>query len=135
MSASILLANRSVARPLPEGTIDHATRYSLAQRVHVLALLGEGCTEKYVAARTGVNSRTVNRIWKKAQELGFDPKQDSRILDSYVLDKPRSGRPKGIASEKEHHSVDFVSRDRADREKSSEVLAYEVGIASISSPT
>jgi transposase len=69
---------------------------------------------------------------KKAFERGFRPDQDPRILDYYVVDGPRSGRPKEITVETEQCLLNSVRANRAGREKSSEVLAYECGISSIS---
>jgi Transposase len=69
---------------------------------------------------------------KKAFERGFRPDQDPRILDYYVVDGPRSGRPKEITIETEQCLLNSVRANRAGREKSSEVLAYECGISSVS---
>jgi transposase len=49
-----------------------------------------------------------------------------------VVDGPRSGRPKEITIETEQCLLNSVRANRAGREKSSEVLAYECGISSVS---
>jgi hypothetical protein len=51
---------------------------------------------------------------KTAKVRGFDPKVDPRILERYVVDAPRSGRP---------------TKDRAGREKSSEYRAHKASIS------
>jgi hypothetical protein len=66
---------------------------------------------------------------KKAFERGFRLDQDPRILDYYVIDGPRSGRPKKILIEKEQDLLNSVRANRAGREKSSEVLAFKCGIS------
>ena len=76
-----------------------------------------------------VSNSQHNLIKKRAYERGFRPDQDSRILEHYVKDGPRSGRPKEITLEIEQCLLDSVKADRSGREKSSEVLAYECGIS------
>jgi hypothetical protein len=47
----------------------------------------------------------------------------------YAEDAKRSSQPKEIIPEKERAIIESVSKDRNGREKSSEILAYEVGIS------
>ena len=105
-----LLIIHPAMRPLPEGVVDNGVRYSIAQRAQVLALVGENMPLKYVAERTKIPVRTVRNIVAKAKQLGFNPAEDSRVLDHYVVNQRPTGRPK-VASGK---------ADRASREKSSE---------------
>jgi hypothetical protein len=72
-----------------------------------------------------VKKRTQSYIKKRAFDRGFNPDEDPRILESYVVDGDRSGRPKEISVEKEERLLSAVRKDRSGREKSSEVLAYE----------
>jgi hypothetical protein len=58
-------------------------------------------------------------------QRGFDPKKDPRILESYVIDGERPGRPKEITAEQEENLLSIVQNDHSGREKSSEVLTYE----------
>jgi transposase len=116
-------------RPLPQGTVDHAHRYSLAQRVQCLTLLAEGYSGREIQARTGVIASSQTHIKQKARKRGFEPTQDPRILDHYVEDGARSGRPKEITTATELKLLSLVQENRAGREKSAEVLAYECGIS------
>ena len=79
-----------------------------------------------------MKERSQRNIKKKAQDRGFDPEKDPRILEAYVVDGERSGRPKEIPVEKEEALLTSVGNDRSGREKSSEVLGYEQGISSAS---
>ena len=117
------------ARPLPQGVKDSGHRYTLAQRIQCLTLVVEGFTPAYIKEKTGVGERSQRAIRKKAYDRGFDPDKDPRILESYVIDGARSGRPKEISKEKEEEILLSVRSDRSGREKSSEVLAYEAGIS------
>jgi Transposase len=104
-------------------------RYTIAQRIHCLSLIVEGFSGPYIEAKTGVARSAQVKIRKKAFERGFQPDQDPRIFERYVEDGARSGRPKTITPAIEQQLLDTVRADRAGREKSSEVLAYESGIS------
>jgi hypothetical protein len=54
---------------------------------------------------------------------------DPRILELYVCDGVRPGRPIEIGEDVETGLIANLSKDRVGREKSSEVLAYEAGIS------
>src|SRR5262249_9659042 len=85
-----------------------------------------------VSQKTGIPVWTCRHIRRKAKERGFDPQKDPRILEHYVEDGYRPGRPKEITQEVENQILQSVRQDRAGREKSSEVLAYEADISSTS---
>ena len=86
-------------RPLPQGVIDRGHRYTLAQRIQCLTLLAEGLSATVVEQKTGVKKRQQHNIWKKAKDRGFEPDRDPRILEAYVVDGERSGRPKETSKE------------------------------------
>ena len=79
--------------------------------------------------KTGIPRRSQTNLKKKASERGFDPSVDPRIVEAYVVDGARSGRPLEIKKETEDGLLANVVRDRVGREKSSEVLTYEAGIS------
>jgi hypothetical protein len=54
-----------------------------------------------VEQKTGVKKRQQENIWKKAGNRRFKPSKDPRILEAYVIDGERSGRPKEILKEQE----------------------------------
>ena len=116
-------------RPLPEDTVDHGHRYSIAQRVQCLTLIVEGFSGVNIELKTGVKPSTQSYIKKRAFERGFRPDIDPRILLHHIEDGARSGRPKEITLATEQKVLSSVKADRAGREKSSEVLAYEAGIS------
>ena len=55
--------------------------------------------------------------------------EDSRILESYIIDGMKSGRPKEMLKDKEDAPLAAVRNDHLGREKSSEVLAYKQDIS------
>ena len=93
----------------------------------------EGLWPAEMEKKTGVKPRTQRAI-KKAQDRGYNPDEDPRILESYVVDDVRPGRPRVISEDQKEELLSMVRVNRAGREKSSEVLAYELDI-SYSSPS
>jgi transposase len=113
----------------PRDTKANGNRYSLVQRAHCLALLMEGYSYQEIERKTGIKRSTQANIKTRAYARGFCPEQDPRILECHVEDSPRSGRPKEISAATEQRLLDSIKIDRAGREKSSEVLAYENAIS------
>lgn len=89
-----LLLTGEQARPLPEDVVDHGARYSLAQRAQCVTLMSLGLPATETSKLCGIPARSCLYIWKKARDQGYDPQRDPKVLDHYLLDKPRSGRPK-----------------------------------------
>jgi transposase len=116
-------------RPLPQDAVDHGARYSIAQKIQALTLISSGFTTKHAAKVTGMSERTVLRVRQTAFQRGFEPEKNPRILEAYVTDAPRSGRPKAITEAAEQKLLANVRADRNSREKSSEYLAYELNIS------
>lgn len=77
----------------------HSVRYGLVQKVQALTLLSEGFPMAYITQRTGIPSRSLARIRAVAAQRGYRPAEDARILDAYVVDGKRSGRPRKNAAE------------------------------------
>lgn len=69
--------------------------YSFAQRIQALTLLTHKYNSAYIEWCTGVKPKAQTRILRTAQERGFDFIRSPLILDAYVVDGQRSGRPKG----------------------------------------
>ena len=84
----------SVIRPLTEeASIGHTgTRYSISQRVHVLALHALCWRTAQIAFYLKIPERQVRRIVVKAEKRGYRPQEDPRILDHFVQDGLRPGR-------------------------------------------
>jgi hypothetical protein len=47
----------------------------------------------------GISRKTQQNIMKKAMARGYEPSVDIRVLDSYVEDGRRSGRPREVSKE------------------------------------
>lgn len=69
-------------------------RYSFAQRVQALTLATHKYNAKYIEAVTGVKPKAQQRIYKTAVTRGYDFLRDPRILDAYVVDGVKPGRPR-----------------------------------------
>ena len=65
----------------------------------------------------------------RGKNIRKQSEEDSRILESYVIDGMKSGRPKEMLKDKEDAPLAAVRNDHLGREKSSEVLAYKQDIS------
>lgn len=82
-------------------------------------------TSSQIAAITGLSVSTINRIYAKAIERGFEPHHNV-IEDAYVVDAPRSGRPTKQDSATTDNILSKVGQDHYGREKSCADLASEL---------
>ncbi|KAJ5637913.1 hypothetical protein N7490_007792 [Penicillium lividum] len=61
---------------------------------YCVALKANGKTTAEVSELTKISIRTINYIYARARERGFDPNLRSVVIcDAYFADAPRSGRP------------------------------------------
>jgi transposase len=92
--------------------------YENSTRAIVVCLKATGKSSKEVSAISGIPTRTVNSIYARAIERGFEPcERPMKLLDRHLEDAPRTGRP----SKQDRVSqkvVDTVRTDRYGREKS-----------------
>lgn len=95
--------NNPAQRPLPpeKASCDHGTRYPLATRVQVLTFHTVGFTPKQIFEMIKVPQRQTLRIVQKATERGYRPREDLRILEHYVEDGVKSGRPRASSRDQE----------------------------------
>jgi transposase len=98
-------------------------------RVQILTLWAIDWSTKDISQRLGVPPRTIQDLIRKAKDRGYHPHESLRIKKEYYEDRKRSGRPKEITPAIEQAVIQSVTRDRAGREKSSEMLAFEAGIS------
>lgn len=103
--------NNPSIRPLPadKASNDRGTRYPIGLRAQALTLHSIGFHAHDVSRISGIPIRTVYGIVKKARERGYDPRVDPRILDYYVIDGFKAGRPKKNKGADESDSSRTVS--------------------------
>lgn len=90
-----------------------------AVRAQVVALRAYTTkTSSEIACLTGLSISSVNRIYARAIERGFNPHEDPLIHDRYVEDQPRSGRPIKQDASTQELVISKVRFDRYRREKS-----------------
>lgn len=102
----------------------------IATRAAICALKSAfgGKSTSAVAEVTGIPARTINAIFARAIERGFDPTMATfAINNTYVEDAPRAGRPKKQIQELQERITTKVRSDRCGREAS---CAYLAGYAS-----
>jgi len=86
-----------------------------------------GKTTAQVESITGLKRSTINTIYARAIERGFDPNLvPLAIKDEYLQDAPRSGRPTKQTTAVKESLVQKVCRDRYGREKTAADLAGEL---------
>ena len=120
-----MAASHRPSRPLPQDVADSGYRYTLVQRVHCLVLATEGYSVTEIERKTGVSERSQRAIRKKAYDRGFRSEEDPRILESYIINSVRSGRPKEILKDIKKALLTAVQKDRLGKKKSNEVLVYK----------
>ena len=101
-------------------------------RMQALALAEYGVHHKIITALTKITKSSIYRYKAQARQRGYDPSQSRQLLNSYVTDAPRSGRPTVITPEVEAAIIAAIRKDRYGREKTSFMLAAEQGISSSS---
>jgi hypothetical protein len=116
---------QAIIPPPSQATKLPRPHYSPILRAQCLTLLVEEYSYRGIEEKLGIPKSTQTGIKQRAFACGFCPEQDLRILDHYVEDGARSGRLKEISPAREQHLIDSVKLDRAGKEKSSEVLAYD----------
>lgn len=92
-----------------EKTTNRRPQLSIIRRTQALALMVEGFSGPHIEKRTGVSPFCAIDLWKKAFERSFRPEGDPRILERYVEDGVRSGRPKTIMPAIEQRLLDNVT--------------------------
>jgi transposase len=86
-----------------------------------------GLTSAEIFGQTGISISTINRIYGRAIERGFDPNIRPLVIkDEWLEDAPRSGRPRKQTTENIEKVVEKVRKDRYGREKSCADLAGEL---------
>ena len=123
--------NSPTVRPITESASqrDTGTRYSIAQRSQALTLHSIGWKTAQIAAYTKIPERSIRAIAEKARKRGFTPQEDPRVLDHFVEDGYKPGRPREVLEVKEEEVLSSLRTNRSTREKSAEVLAYEHGVS------
>jgi transposase len=103
--------------------------HSIVLRAQALTLLTTGHTYEQTEKITGIPKPTLRHLKRRAYQRGYNPAEDARLREEFVIDGDRSGRPKEITEEKKQEVIENVRKDRNSREKSTEVLAFEASIS------
>ena len=83
--------------------------HDLGERVQALTLLTYGLPASLVAKHTTLSVSEINRIRTRAKNRGFNPMVSPIILLEYVIDAPRSGRPRKATAEKGDATIPAVT--------------------------
>jgi transposase len=100
--------------------------FDLATRALIIAYKADGKTNQEITGLTGVEKRTINSIYARAIERGFDPAvRPMRLENKHIEDAKRSGRPSKQQQAFEK-VVNLVRRDRYGREKTCADIAGDL---------
>ncbi|RFU29456.1 hypothetical protein B7463_g6902, partial [Scytalidium lignicola] len=83
-----------ISTGVPDASKLRQARHDLGTRVQALALLEASVPQPEITAITGIAKSSLYSLRRNAINRGYDPKVDRRILLKYVIDGPRSGRPR-----------------------------------------
>lgn len=89
-------------------------------RLQALALAEHGVPRHIITSLTSVTSPTIGRYQRQARDRGYNPDVSHALLLSYVIDKPRSGRPRKCPLDDaalDDEGKKKRSRSRKDRKK------------------
>ena len=104
--------------------------YSVATKALVVTMkspIGNYTTGE-ISKKTGISRHTINRIYAKAIQRGFDPTHSPILLkDEWLEDAPRSGRPTKKTSDLVQNVLEKVCTDLHGREKTCADLAGQLG--------
>ena len=75
--------------------------YDTGTRLQALALSEGGMDVKGVKAITNLSHGTIYRLRKLARDRGYNPEISKQLKLEYVVDRPKSGRPKKVWAEGE----------------------------------
>ena len=83
--------------------------YDDGQRLQALSLAEFGVALKTAAEQAGLTggAKAVRRLQQKARSRGYDPAISKILKLSYVVDSPRSGRPKVATDTKADEVIDI----------------------------
>jgi transposase len=101
--------------------------YDIATRAQALALKLIGRSNAEIEEITGIPPRTLQQIYRRAVERGLEPSKTAKLIDIYIVDAPRSGRPTKQTQKLINDVISKVRQDRFRREKSCTKLGTEVG--------
>jgi transposase len=77
-----------------------------AQRIQVMTLAEAGIEKKIAAASAGMTVSSVYRVMIKAKDREYNKNESSIMKMKYVVDEPRSERPRKANAEKEAEILD-----------------------------
>jgi hypothetical protein len=100
--------------------------YDTATRAQVLTLKLMGCSNAEILSITGMQSRTVQLVHKKALERGFNPTESKTILNHHDEDGKSSSRPTKQTIEIIEDILSKVYHDRYGGEKTYSQTALDV---------
>lgn len=105
---------------------------NIAQRASVLTLLWQGKSTAEISGMLGIPKSTIRDIHARAIQRGFEASSYPLIInDEYIVDAPRSGRPKKQIPETQDKILAKVRFDRYGREKICADIAGELSLEHI----
>jgi len=105
-----------------------APPHDMATRAQVVTLKALGLKNSEIERQTGIKTRTINSIYDRAIQRGFDPNAEQRVVhDNHVQNASRPGRPSKQTEDIKEDILNKVRQDRYGREKTCAYIAAEMG--------
>lgn len=102
-------------------------KYDIATSTTAVMITVFGIEPRHISNWTGIPTEIVEAIYNRAVERGFDPlKRNFTLIDAYVADASRSGRPSKQTSELQTAVLAEVRRDRYGCENTCDDIASEL---------
>lgn len=103
--------------------------YDPGTRLQALALAEAGIPLPIIQAVTQLSRQSIYRLKRQARERGFDPAVSLQLKLEYVVDRPRSGRPRAVVggSGAEGNGVVVVGGAAVDEQAALETVSEDRG--------
>ncbi|CAG8126335.1 unnamed protein product [Penicillium nalgiovense] len=103
--------------------------HDISKRAIVVACRATGVSTATISELSGLPKRTVNRIYERALEHGFDPNSRPwNISDAMLADAPRSGRPTKQTSQVQSQVLSKAHADQDGHGKACTDIAAEMSL-------
>ena len=93
--------------------------HDVGTRLQALALVELGVPLEHIKAITLMSSKSVYRLKRQARERGYNPEVSRQLKLAYVVDKPRTGRPKKYGRVVEQDTTKTIREDGEEGDKES----------------
>ena len=100
-----------------------------ATRAQVPGPKAFGITNDEICRHLNVSSQGINAIFDRAVQQAYKPHENPRILQKFLVDPPRPGRPWKVLKEKNQESLSLIRIDPFGKEKPCKFTPQAAGVS------